>query len=94
VKGVRNSTAQFRWAFCSTDGPAYYDSAHTSSYLNYKNFPSILGYLRLPFECFGVINYIFVLHQCVVASIGPSQSLTDIRCTPEIKETPASVQGV
>jgi hypothetical protein len=51
VKRVRSSTAEFRCAFCSTDGPAY-DSAHSSSHLNYKNFPYILGYLRLPFGMF------------------------------------------
>jgi hypothetical protein len=52
VKRVRNGTARFRCAFCSTDGTAY-DSAHTSSHLNYKNFRYILGYLRLPFGVFG-----------------------------------------
>jgi hypothetical protein len=40
VKRVRNSSARFRCAFCSTAGPAY-DSAHTSSHLNYKNFARI-----------------------------------------------------
>jgi hypothetical protein len=51
VKRVRNSTARFRCDFWSTDGPVY-DSAHNSSHLNYKNFPYILGYLRLPFRIF------------------------------------------
>jgi hypothetical protein len=52
VKRVRNSTESFRCAFCSTEGPTY-DSAHTSSHLNYKNYPYILSYPRLPFEIFG-----------------------------------------
>jgi hypothetical protein len=105
VKRVRNSTARFRCAFCSTDGPAY-DSTHISSHLNYKNFPCILGYPRLPFGIFGcnylckicfvfdfILHYVFVLHQCVVARIQPSQSLIDMTCTPEMKATPASAKG-
>jgi len=56
VKRVRNSTARFRCAFCSTDGPAY-DSAHTSSHLNYRNVPYILRYPRLNLECLVVISF-------------------------------------
>jgi hypothetical protein len=52
LKRVRNSTTGFRCTFCSTDGPAY-DSAHTSSHLNNKNFPYVLGYPRFPFRTFG-----------------------------------------
>jgi hypothetical protein len=35
-----------------------------------------------------------MLHKCVVPRIRPSQSFIDMTCTPEIKATPASVQGV
>jgi len=38
LKHVQNSTARFRCAFCSTDGPAY-GSAPTASHLNCKKFP-------------------------------------------------------
>jgi hypothetical protein len=55
VRRVRSSVARFRCAFCSTVGPAY-ASAHTSSRLNYKNFPYILGFSRLLFGMFGC-NY-------------------------------------
>jgi len=45
--------------------------------------------------CFDfILDYVFVLHQCVVAGIRPSQSLIDMICTPEIQATPALVQGV
>jgi hypothetical protein len=40
-----------------------------------------------------ILHYVFVLHQCVVARIRPSQSLIDMTCTPEKKSTPTSVQG-
>jgi hypothetical protein len=56
VKRVRNSTAVFRCAFCSTDGTTY-DSEKTSSHLNYNNFPYILRYMMLPFGMFGC-NYL------------------------------------
>jgi hypothetical protein len=41
-----------------------------------------------------ILPYVFVLHQCVVARIWPSQSLIDMTFTPEIKATPTSVQGI
>jgi hypothetical protein len=41
-----------------------------------------------------ILHNVFVLHQCVVARIRPSQSLLDMTCMPEIKATPASVHGV
>jgi hypothetical protein len=41
-----------------------------------------------------ILRYVFVLHKFVMAMIWPSQSLIDMTCTPEIKATPASVQGV
>jgi hypothetical protein len=37
--------------------------------------------------------FVFVLHQCGVARIRPSQFSVDMTDTPEIKATPASVQG-
>jgi hypothetical protein len=50
---------------------------------------------RVGMICFDfILDYIFVLHQCVVAGIRPSQSLIDMICTPEIQATPALVQGV
>jgi hypothetical protein len=41
-----------------------------------------------------ILQYIFVLHQRIVAKIRSSQSLINMTCTPEIKATPTSVQGV
>jgi hypothetical protein len=41
-----------------------------------------------------ILHYVFVLHQCLVARIRPSESLIDMTCTPEIKATLASVQGI
>jgi len=40
-----------------------------------------------------ILHYVLVLHQCLVAKIRPSHSLINMTCTPEIKATPASVQG-
>jgi hypothetical protein len=41
-----------------------------------------------------ILYSIFILHQCAVARIRPLQSLIDMTCTLEVKETPESVQGV
>jgi hypothetical protein len=40
-----------------------------------------------------ILHYVFVLHQCVVARIRPSQSLIDMTCTPEIKATLARLNA-
>jgi hypothetical protein len=41
-----------------------------------------------------ILQFVFVLHQCVVDRIRPSQFVINMTLTPEIKATPVSVQGV
>jgi hypothetical protein len=41
-----------------------------------------------------ILRYVFVLHKYAVARIQLPLSLIDMTGTPEVKATPASVQGV